>query len=273
MDGARVPAQVTGDGVRVTLPPGLHRWEWTTGLPEPMPPVMLRTTNHPGGARVYFTTVPGADNYRLETSADGGQTWQAAGETTTGEFDLAGQTNGTKIQVRAVARNAQRESRPAREYPVYVSDAPPLPPDGLKLGLGRKQIRVTWGEVLGVGEYRLYRRVHGRSPWQEVYRGAAREFTDAHVNAVPHFAAPGRAANAERMGKYTVYDYAVSAMNGSGEGRPCLPENSDPASWRNWYPDVPLRFKRQSTYWQPPYVLPDQMPPPYYPEGSEAAGK
>ena len=268
LDGARVASQVTGSGVHVALPPGLHRWEWTVGLPEPMPPVMLRTEDHPGGARLFFTTAPGADNYRLETSADGGKIWQVAGETTVGEFDLTGQTNGTKIAVRAVALNARRESRPAREYPVYVTDAPPLPPDGLKLRLGRRQVGVTWGEVLGASEYRLYRRVQGRAAWREVYRGAAREFTDTGLNAVPAFAAPGLAANAERLRKPTIYEYAVAAVSGNGEGPQSLPENSDPASWRNWYPEAPLRFKRRSAYWQPPYVLPDQMPPVYYPEGT-----
>ena len=266
VDGAHIAAQVTGKEVHVQLPPGLHRWEWTSGLPEPMAPVILRTENHPGGAKIYFTPVPGAEKYRVETSADGGKSWQAAGETATGEFNLNGQPDGAKIEVRAVALNAQRESRPAHEYPVYVSSTPPLPPDGLRLRLRRKQIQVTWGEVLGVSEYRLYRRVQGQSAWREIFRGAGREFTDSNLNSVPAFSAPGLAASAERGGKYTIYEYAVSAVNGSGEGPRCLPENSDPASWRNWYPETPLRFKRRSAYWQPPYVRPDEMPPPYYPE-------
>ena len=42
--------------------------------------------------------------------------------------------------------------------------------------------------------------------------------------------------------------------------------DTNPASWRNWYPATPLIFKRQSAYWLPPYVRPDQVPPLHYPE-------
>jgi hypothetical protein len=49
-----------------------------------------------------------------------------------------------------------------REYPIYVTDQPPLPPDGLRTEIVAGQVNLAWGEVLGAGEYRLYRRRKGR---------------------------------------------------------------------------------------------------------------
>ena len=43
-------------------------------------------------------------------------------------------------------------------------------------------------------------------------------------------------------------------------------ENTDPASWRNWYPDTELKFKRQSAFWMPPYTPAEKSPERYYPD-------
>ena len=194
-------------------------------------------------------------------------TWQRVGETTNGEFDLAGLSNGFKVHVRAVATNASRESRPADEYPIYVTDQPPLPPDGLKLDVGNQQVQVTWGEVLGVTEYRLYRRVKGAGEFHEIVRGLQNLYLDSGVKVIPAFAEPGQANNSRRdASEYTVYEYAVAAVNGNGEGKLSLPVDTDPTSWRNWNPTDDLRFKRQTAFWQPPYVEGKDVPPLHYPQ-------
>jgi hypothetical protein len=262
VDGAPVTATAQG---AYNLPPGRHRWEFTGGLPEPMPPVMLRTENADGGAKIFFTTVPGADKYRIELSKDNGASWQPAGEATGGEYRLEGLANGSKVHVRAVALNASRESRPACEYPIYVSNRPPLPPDGLKLAVGNHQVKATWGEVLGVKEYRLYRRPRGETKFVEIWRGLGNIYVDQGVNVIPAFAEPGKAENLLRDASgYTVYEYAVAALDGNGEGAKSLPVDTDPASWLNWNPTDDLRFKRQSAFWLPPYVEPRDVPPKYY---------
>ena len=263
VDGTLVTAMIAG---ACHLPGGQHRWEYTGGLPEPMPPVMVRTENHRGGAKVFFTTAPGAEKYRLELSRDNGASWQRVGETASDEYDLAGLTNGTKIHVRAVALNASRESHPADEYPVYITDQPPLPPDGLKLEVGQHKVQATWGEVLGVTEYRLYRRVKGDGSFQEIFRGLRNAYRDAGIKVIPAFTEPGLANNLlGNTTNFTVYEYAVAAVNGNGEGEKSLPVNTDPASWRNWNPTDDLRFKRQTAFWLPPYVKPADVPPLYYP--------
>jgi hypothetical protein len=56
----------------------------------------------------------------------------------------------------APALNGLHESAPGPEYPVYVTKAPPPPPDGLHVDLADGCATLSWGEVLGVTEYRLY---------------------------------------------------------------------------------------------------------------------
>ena len=229
-----------------------------------MPPVMMRTENRNGGATIFFTKVASAERYRLEVSRDAGGTWTSVGETSGDSLELKGFPNEAKIHVRAVAINEERESRPADEYPVYVTGAPPSPPDGLKIKLEPDQVKLSWGEILGVTEYRLYRRAKGRGDFSEIFRGRVNEFVD-RIKVPPAYDFPGFQADALRVGRIPVYEYAVSAVNGNGEGARSLTADTDPRSWRNWNPTADLRFKRQSGFWLPPYVRPEEVPPPYYP--------
>jgi hypothetical protein len=77
--------------------------------------------------------------------------------------------------------------------------------------------------------------------------------------------APGLEADALRDANAPVYEYVVSAVNGNGEGEKSLATDTDPRSWRNWNPTADLRYKRQSGFWLPPYVRPEDVPAPYYP--------
>ena len=76
-------------------------------------------------------------------------TWQKAAEGAGSPIALTGLKNGEKIHVRVIAANAQRESAPSREYPIYVTDHPPEAPDGLDLVLQKDRIDLTWGEIWG----------------------------------------------------------------------------------------------------------------------------
>ena len=214
VDGARQSME--------TLPQGTHRWEITAGAPTPLSPAVLRTENRGGGARVLLTPVASASQYRFFISKDNAQTWTAAGESTQPEITLTGLTNDTKVHIRAVAVNAAHRSEPGDEYPIYVTGAPPLPPEGLHLALRRPATEITWGEVLGVSEYRLYAR-YTDGPWQLIFHGLQRSFTDgAHASAA----------------------YRVTAVNGNGEGAASRIADNDPASWRNFDPKPGEPFRR-----------------------------
>jgi hypothetical protein len=268
------PGKLYVDGAPMTepyrLPAGEHRWEWTPGLPEPMAPQMTRVTHHPWGARIEFTPVTGAEKYRIEESRDGGRTWQIVGETPGTPYDLRMVPAAGKRHVRAVAMNRERVSRPADEVPVYGTGKPPLAPDGLKVRVEAGKARVSWGEVWGASTYRLYRRQRGQPEFEEIYRGTDTRYEDAHPSLHARSAEPGAAANALRRAREAHasewVEYAVSAVDGNGEGEKSPEVNTDPHGWLQWMPDGPLHFRRQSAYWLPPYVGGHESPPAHYPE-------
>ncbi|HUB23951.1 MAG TPA: fibronectin type III domain-containing protein [Tepidisphaeraceae bacterium] len=257
IDGQRQPVV----GNVVALPAGAHVWEMTDRPVRPIAPTILRTENFSGGADVDFDSVAGAEGYRLELSLDGGKTWKTAARGETSPIHLAGLQNSTKVHVRLIALNSGRESEPSAAFPIYVSDAPPLPPDGLWLTLDHNRVTASWGQVLGVAQYKLYRRKHRQSDWTVVYSGPRRQFLDDAEGVMPPDDLPGGADTAA-----ATYDYAVACVNGNGEGAKSDIADTNPASWRNWWPaGTPMQFQRQSAYWLPPYVPADQVPPPTYP--------
>jgi len=191
----------------------------------------------------------------VELSGDGGTTWKSQGLTDHTSFLLTGLTNGSKVHVRCVAFNGEVAGEPSREYPIYVTEQPPLPPDGLVVKLADSKAELTWGEVLGVTEYRLYRRVKGTRDYEQVYRGLRRTFTDTADGLAAPLRRPGRTAASTRP-DCIMYEYAVSAVNGNGEGERCTPIDTDPASWLNWDPRPGEPFRR--------FTGPDG--PVYYPQ-------
>ena len=249
VDGTRGNGDLRGDVLTVRLPAGEHHWQLTAGLPAPEAPSIARTENRSGAARIFLHPVAGATQYRIETSSDNGLTWRPAGTTATQSFDLAQLANATKIHVRAISVNQAKESAPGSEYPVYVTDHPAEHPDGLALALGKDTVKLDWGEVLGAGNYRLYRRARGAAKFDVVYSGPGRKFIDHPGGVIPAFGEPGAAANALRdLRSCTVYEYTVAAVNGNGEGPKSAAVTTDPTSWVNWDPKPGEPFRRRHNY-------------------------
>ena len=264
VDGDKTTASLEAGTFHLNLPVGRHVWQLTRRLPTPLPPVILRTENRAAGAKVIFAASASATKYRLEVSANGGNTWSPVGTTSAPAFDIPNLINGTKVHVRVVALNDDGESAPSDEYPVYVTDASPLPPDGLQLVPAADTAALRWGEVLGVSEYRLYVRKRGETPWQLIYHGPARQYADKRPGIVPPFAAPGSVANQLYAGPaYPAYEYAVSAVNGNGESETCRPVNTDPTNWLNWDPQPGEGYRRTLNYNITPFVPADSTPPHY----------
>jgi hypothetical protein len=266
IDGEKQPTVAEGNGFTVALPAGRHHWELTAGRPRPMSPVIVRTENITGGAEVFFAPVAGAESYRLEVSRDGGRTWESKIDSSRSPILIDGLRNQTKVHVRLIAINAEHQSEASDEYPVYVTDQPPASPEGLGLTLGTNRADASWGQLLGVKEYRLYRRVRGQSVdgWKVVYAGLDHSHVDSDASGVvPAAVLPG---GDETPPPPMIYEYAVTAVNGNGESPKSDLANTDPTSWRNWWPSGILpQFKRQSAYWLPPYVSGADIPPSNYP--------
>ncbi|MDR2674189.1 MAG: hypothetical protein LBC18_04795 [Opitutaceae bacterium] len=289
LDGAAIAFQKNAGALEAVIPPGRHRWEITARLPQPDAPEVLRTVNRAGGASVHFAPVAGAESYRAETSRDGGATWRDAGDAAAPPLELDGLAPG-KLHVRLLALNRDRRSGPGADYPVYVDNAPPPPPDGVSVILSDGAAEIRWGEVLGAGEYRLYRRRPGGA-WERIHAGPERSHTvrDAALRApdalprdapapaaaaaaaaavsAPSPAAASSPAASPAPAADGFTEYAVACANGNGEGAKSAAVNTDPADWKNWWPSgQPRAFKRHTAYWLPPYVSRDRVTPPRYPE-------
>jgi len=121
---------------------------------------------------------------------------------------------------------------------------------------------VSWGEVLGVTEYRLFARVDGDSEFQLLYSGLERSYRDKRPQIRSCNSAPGE----NRAGHPPVIvQYYVTASNGNGEGARSRMADTNPASWRNWDPRPGETFRRVLSF--TPDSLPSAGPwPRYYPE-------
>ena len=241
LDGVAIPSAVSAEGIEITLTRGEHRWEFSATTPTPEAPRILRTENRSGGARVILAAVAAATSYRLELSQDQGANWQALETRDTPWFTVGGLRNDQKVHVRAVALNAHHESAPGPEYPLYVTSAPPPPPDGLRLKLAEGRAELSWGEILGTTEYRLYARVAGENRFGLLYHGGERTFVDhrASIHACAPLPAPTQA-----MAGPGVVEYYVTAVNENGESARSRLANTEPTAWRNWDPKPGEPFRR-----------------------------
>jgi len=225
LDGRPLAGERTADGLRLRIPAGRHRWQWVAGPPTPGRAVVTRTENRAGGFTVVWAPVPGATGYHVERSHDGGRSWEAVATGTDGtRCAVAGSVDGTKTHVRVTAAGARADGPPSRAYPVYVTADPPPCPDGLLLRRVPGGILVTWGEVLGAHEYRLYRRRAGDVDFTRVAAGVDRQHLDE--------AAAG------------VTEYRVSAVNGNGESRRSAPRDTRPGGILDWDPRPDEVFRR-----------------------------
>jgi hypothetical protein len=252
LDGRVLSGADTGDGLRVLVPAGRHRWQWCDGPPTPGRCTVARTENRSGGFTAVWKPIAGATRYRVELSSDGGRTWQAASpEVRDPRCDVSGLVNGTKVHVRVTAAGERADGPTSRPYPVYVTAGVPPCPDGLLLSRADAGILAGWGEVLGAHEYRLYRRLSGETEFTPVAIGVERQYLDKE--------AVGQAV------------YRVTAVNGNGESRPSPVQDTSPGGVIDWDPRPDEVFRRATQSYEMGYDEVDpwieqDMPTLTYPE-------
>ena len=202
--------------------------------------------------------------YKLEISDDDARTWRPAGGLAmTPVFTLSGLINGKKYHARIFATNAEYTSAAGQEYPLYITQDTPPPPDGLCIELAAGSARLTWGEVLGVTEYRLYRRKRGQTQFTVVYFGRAMAWKDVDASILPSTSSPRDAADTGKATPAEI-EYCVASSNHNGEGKRSRIVNTDPVSWRNWNPNGDEPFRRTVERTEGP--LPNDGIGRYYPD-------
>ena len=269
LNGATTEASIENNTLVVPIPAGAGMWQLTNGPAVPMAPEIISSLARADGASIVFTPVASATEYLIERSDDIGQYWVKIGHSPRTDFTLGGVVAPAHFHLRVTAVNGTCPGEPSVDYPIHVTGKPVGPPDGLRLRLGQEENLVSWGRVQGAQAYVLYRKRVDEKTWTKIYQGADNTFRDSSVRGqVPAYSHPGLLESALRQPMLSpqIYAYAVSSVDGVGESDKSHVATSDPASWRNWYPDTELRFKRRSSYWLPPYVSEDQVPPAFYPK-------
>jgi hypothetical protein len=192
---------------------------------------------------------------------DNGITWSNVKTQANPVFTIEGLKNETKVHIRSTALNEVKESLPGAEYPLYVSANPPQTPDGLRLKLIQGQAKLSWGEVLGASEYRLYGRTWPDREFKLLYKGLECSLTD---NREIIKASDAKPSNTSLSPKDGVIEYCVTAVNDNGESKRSRSANTDPSSWRNWDPSPGERFRRLNNVSED-YMKPTEAPLLYYP--------
>lgn len=265
LNGTQTEGATGKNILHVHLSAGTYEWELTEGLPRPMPPQIVRTENASRAARVLGKPVNGATGYRLELSEDDEVTWRNAMAHDKPDFTLTGLDNGKKYHARMIALNAERESDLGPSYPIYVTEHAPLPPCGLRVQLDTGVAHLTWGEVLGATEYRLYKKRSGEGRFTKFYSGLDRSYIEIDPAIRKADRTPGQTM--DKGGK--TIEYYVTAVNGNGEGNQSMTVDTNPSSWRNWIPIPNEPFRRgiiASEYGRKHGMAPNDGTGFYYPE-------
>ena len=229
LDGLPLPGETLKDGsLLINMPAGHHQWQYSnTGvIPEPAQVGSTIVSSH--SVKIGWQPVNGALSYQLQVSRDGGQHWEnTASPVRENTIELTGLTNGQKIHVRLIAQGKGGSAVAGDDYPVYPTDQVPHAPEGLLVDITGPKSQLSWGGILGVGSYRLYRREKHATDtiYHLIYNGAARCYSDVKE--------PGR-----------IFEYAVSAVNGNGESAKSTVSDNDPKRFLNWQPIPGEGFRR-----------------------------
>jgi hypothetical protein len=226
LDGVKQPVKIAEDKLIVSFPSGEHLWNLTSGLPDLVRPEIDFTRNEKGKVILGIHAVSGANLYRFEYSTDVGKTWTKLKDQSSVTIKIGSSKGELKGYVRSVALNKTHESQPSVIYPVYFTSEKPHYPDGLRLNIETGKFDLTWGRVLGCTQYRLYRRIKGSAKFQMIYRGEDSSFSDQSIHPD------------------TIYEYAVTTVNGNGESNRSNSVNTNPSSWLNFDPMPGEPFRR-----------------------------
>lgn len=203
--------------------------------PVPAKPTIRRVLQGDGLCEVRFDRAAGAERYRVQISADYGESWRTAAETTETVCVLEGLENDRKYFVRVCGANGKKNGPYSHEYPVYPSSRKPLSPEGLAVIVKGDDVSISWGELLGAKSYNLYKQDRSGHATL-IYSGAETRFRRKKD------AAEG------------VCRYAVSAVNLCGEGEASPYEvDDDPLTLPNYKPMIDAPFNRNSLYNHHPF--------------------
>lgn len=149
-----------------------------------------------------WNPVVGAEEYEVEIKRYEAEYYQKV-KTVSGLSCMIDALSEGKYFVRIRGRRADAVGKYSHPYPVYITMEKPHCPEGLRIVKADEKFLATWGKVLGVDVYRLYRRLKEGDVL--VYEGAEQKF---YVEKGTYF---------------------VTCLNGNGESEPSLVRSTEDA--------------------------------------------
>lgn len=152
--------------------------------------------------RISWAPTVGAEKYEVEIKRYDAEDYQNSKTVSELSCTVDELTEG-KYFVRIRGIRADAVGTYSHPYPVYITAEKPHCPEGLRVVKDGEKFLASWGKVLGVDVYRLYRRLKDGDVL--VYEGAEQKF---HVEEGTYF---------------------VTCINGNGESEPSLMRSTDDA--------------------------------------------
>ena len=159
-----------------------------------------------------------ATSYRVEYSVGSESEWKAAGECLENEYTIKA-ANNSKVFLRVCGMKEDIIGEYSKVYPAYITSDVPLPPVGLNITESNGIYRLHWGEVLGVNQYRLYK----KGDCNPVYEGEGRTFITTDEG-----------------------EYYVTSVSPNGESRPSCMKNTADKNLTRWDNRPEEKFRRDT---------------------------
>jgi hypothetical protein len=229
LNGKPKQLKLTGkNSYSLVLAPGKYNWQWTDKGLIPNCPNIISTRIGNSRCVVSWSPVEGAETYLLQISNDGGITWKdVVNDIKETQYHLTGLINSEKYHIRVFSKAKGCIGDASPEYPIYPVAEKPHAPEGLRIICNGNRADLSWGYILGVDIYNLYRRKKGESDYHLVYSGSENKIDIA-------------------MPFGTIYEFAVTSVNDNGESEKSFIADTDPKRLINWYP-VPMEIFRRDT--------------------------
>ena len=230
LDGTTVSLKQAGErNFSLTVAAGKHNFQWTNAGVIPAAPVVKRSVSAMNWCELEWLSVPGASSYSLQKSTNEGISWTTVTENIQStQYKLTDLTDGIKLHVRLMANGKGGVSEPSGDYPVYPTRVKPHAPEGLNALKTGNNVTLSWGQVLGADQYKLYQREKGTTDFKTIYSGT------------------NRAATFKLAVHPKIFEFSVTATNGNGESSKSFIADTDENRIINWYP-VPGEIFRRDT--------------------------
>ena len=207
IDGKEVEFSYSDGAYVFDIPAGNSVWN-IGKYPDIQKTEIYSTRVYKNGVSLWWNPIDGVEEYEVEIKRYSEEYYTKIKTVKDCRYTVDGLTEDKYfVRIRGIREDCKGEY--SHPYPVYITDEIPHCPEGLRVVKDGERFLASWGKVLGVNVYRLYRRLKDGDVL--VYEGAEQKL---HVEKGEYF---------------------VTSLNGNGESKPSLLRSTEDAiaSWDN----------------------------------------